>query len=245
MRPAAALLLAVLALASPAAAQERSLDSVRTLLATYDQDPAKLDQARDQLTEIVARDPQPAALILLAKTWFLIGDIRARTEVERLAAYEHGRDAGRRAIDAAAQDAEAHVWYAINLGRWAQTKGLMRATLELSKVKEEAETVLRLDPNSVEGLTLAGNLARELPGLLGGSNERSEQELKRALALDPRRPGLHVSLARLYIKTKRYDDARRELDAALAEKAPTDRPYWVLKGEAEARELLASIRDKR
>src|SRR5262249_446860 len=145
------------------------------------------------------------ALILLAKTWFLIGDIRARTEAERLAAYEQGRDAGRRAVDAAPQSADAHLWYAISLGRWAQTKGLMRASMELSKVKEEAETVLRLDPSSVEGLALAGNLARELPGILGGSNERAEQQLTRALALDPHRPGLHVSLARLYVKTKRYD----------------------------------------
>jgi predicted Zn-dependent protease len=236
--------LAVLALASPAAADEASLDSVRALLASYDQDPAKLDQARDQLTAIVARDPQPAALILLARTWFLIGDIRARTEAERLAAYEHGRDAGRRAIDAAPQRAEAHLWYAINLGRWAQTKGLLRATMELSTVKEEAETVLRLDPSSVEGHTLAGNLARELPGMLGGSNERAEQELRRALELDPHRPGIHVSLARLYIKTKRYADARRELTAALGERAPTDRSYWVVKGEPEAKALLDSIRDK-
>src|SRR5262249_57458422 len=90
---AAVLLLAVLALGSPAAAQEPSLATVRTLLATYDQDPAKLDQARDQLTAIVARDPQPDALILLAKTWFLIGDIRARTGAGRLPAPEPSRHA--------------------------------------------------------------------------------------------------------------------------------------------------------
>jgi tetratricopeptide (TPR) repeat protein len=201
-------------------------------------------QARDVLTAAVQRDEPPAALILLARTWFLIGEIHARTDAERLAAYEQGRDAGRRAVAAAPQRADAHLWYAINLGRWAEARGVLRAAMALSAVKEEVDLVLRLDPRSVEDHALAGSLAAELPGFLGGSLRRAEEEFRRALELDPRRASVRVELAGLYVETKRYADARRELRRALEEPAPSDLPYWTIRMLPRAQSLLESIRDK-
>ena len=232
------------AISGPRISIAESLETARALLATYHQDTAKLEQARDVLTAAVQQDPQPAALILLARTWFLIGELRARTDDERLDAYERGRDAGRRAVAAAPQSADAHLWYAINLGRWAQTKGFFRAAMALSTVKEEVDLVLRLDPRSVEGHTLAGSLAAELPGLLGGSPTRAEEEFRRALEIDPHRAGVRLQLARLYIATKRYADARRELRLVLEEPAPSDLPDWTVRARPRARALLESIQDK-
>jgi tetratricopeptide (TPR) repeat protein len=240
--------LAVLALAlvkgSAGALDLGAIETARLLLATYHQDPANLEQARDVLTAAVQRDEPPAALILLARTWFLIGEIHARTDAERLAAYEQGRDAGRRAVAAAPQRADAHLWYAINLGRWAEARGVLRAAMALSAVKEEVDLVLRLDPRSVEGHALAGSLAAELPGFLGGSLRRAEEEFRRALELDPRRASVRVELAGLYVETKRYADARRELRRALEEPAPSDLPYWTIRMLPRAQSLLESIRDK-
>ena len=42
----------------------------------------------------------------------------------------------------------------------------------------------------------------------------------------------------------RYAEARQELQAVLAEKAPTDRPRFTLKEGPRARQMLESIRDK-
>jgi Tfp pilus assembly protein PilF len=243
-RGLAALALA-LTLAPAAVAREAgALADARELLATYHLDPGRLDRARDALAAAVADDPQPAALILLARTWFLIGEIRARTAEERLTAYERGRDAARRAVEAAPRDAQARLWHAINLGRWAEGKGFVRAALTLSAVKEEVETVLRLDPHSVEGHALAGSLAAELPPLLGGSAARAEEQFRRALELDPHRAGVRVELARLYIANHRLADARRELRLALEEESPSDLPYWTVRGLPRARALLASIQDR-
>lgn len=76
----------ILALAlspGPAAAlDDVVMEAARALLATYHEDPAKLDRARDALTASVQRDPQPATLALLARTWFLIGDQGRRGAVE-------------------------------------------------------------------------------------------------------------------------------------------------------------------
>ena len=221
-----------------------TVERARALLATYHQDTAQLEQARDVLDAAVQRDATPDALILLARTWFLIGELRARTDDERLAAYERGRDVGRRAVEATPQSVDAHLWYAINLGRWAEAKGFFRAAMALSTVKEEVELVLRLDPRSVEGHALAGSLAAELPGLLGGSPVRAEEQFRRALELDPRRAGVRVELARFYIATKRYADARRELRRALEEPEPSDLPYWTVRLLPQARALMESIKDK-
>ena len=247
-RRMARMLLAALALAlmpGPAArSAESPVDTARALLASYQEDGTRLERARDLLTSAAQQDPRASTLTLLAKAWFLLGDVHARTDDERIDAYGRGRDAGQRAVDAAPQSAEAHLWYAINLGRWAETKGVLRSAMALSTVREEVELVLRLDPRSVEGETLAGSLAAALPGFLGGSARRAEEHFRRALAIDPHRAGVRVELAQLYIGAKRYADARRELETALAEPAPSDLPYWTVRMLPQARALLASIQGK-
>ncbi len=241
---AATLLVGVLPVESRSAADEATLHEVQALIATYDEDITRLERARLLLEAATRRDPQPGLIALLSRVWFLIGEVNARTDDQRLAAFDRGREAGRRAIEVAPRAAEAHLWYAINTGRWAETKGVWRSMLLLSKVREEAELVLRLDPESVEGQALAGGLARELPRVLGGDPRRSEEHFRRALATDPRRAAVRVELARLYVTLGRRAEARQELIQALEERAPSDVAYWRLKVEPQARALLESLRQR-
>jgi predicted Zn-dependent protease len=106
------------------------------------------------------------------------------------------------------------------------------------------DTVLQLDPRNIEAHIMAGSIARELPVLLGGNRKDAEEHFKTAQRLDPRLTGVRIELAQLYINMGRYPEARQELLAVLAEKAPTDRPRWTLKEVPRAREMLESIRDK-
>jgi tetratricopeptide (TPR) repeat protein len=224
-----------------AAAAEAPIDAARALLASYHEDPPRLDRARDVLEAAAARAPTAEMLATLARTWFLVGEFRARTERERLAAYERGRDAGRRAIAAAPDSEQAHVWYALNSARWAGTRGIMRAVGVVPTLRDEAATILRLNPASVEGHTLAGGLAAELPAVLGGDRSRAEEHFRKALDADPHRTGARVELARLYIATRRYADAERELQRVVEEPAPSDLPYWALSDLPRARALLAAL----
>lgn len=180
-------------------------------------------------------------LTALARAWFLVGEFQAGSDRERLAAYERGREAGRRAIAMAPRSEPAHVWYALNTARWAGTRGIMRAVSVLPTLREEAATILTLNPASVEGHTLAGGLAAELPGMLGGDRSRAEEHFRKALDADPRRTGTRVELARLYIATRRYADAERELQRVVEEPAPSDLPYWTLSDRPRARALLAGL----
>jgi tetratricopeptide (TPR) repeat protein len=217
------------------------VDTARALFIDYHEDLTRLERARDLLHAAAEREPTAEVLSALARAWFLIGEFHARNDRERLAAYERGREVGRRAVAIAPRSEQAHVWYALNSARWAGTRGIMRAVAVLPTLREEAATILSLNPASVEGHTLAGGLAAELPAMLGGDRSRAEEHFRKALEADPRRTGTRVELARLYIATRRYADAERELERVVEEPAPSDLPYWTLSDRPRARALRAAL----
>ena len=244
MRPVL-LALVLLALAAPAARAEPPVDAARALLIRYHEDRAAIDRARALLEAALQRDRQVETMVALSYVQFLTGDVRATTEDEKLAAYERGRDLGRRAVELAPKNHDAHLWYAINTGRWGQTKGVLRSLFLLPTVREEIAILLELDPRSVRGHAFAGNVFLEVPRLFGGDRERAEKHFKKALGIDPHFTVARVDLARLYIGESRRADARRELDRVIAERAPTIVADWTVKDLPRARALLESIAGKK
>src|SRR5262245_65922721 len=113
MPRAAALLLIWLAAlaASPATAADEALTTAHTLRSAWHEDPARVDGARAALE--AAPDPSADTLAELSRVWFLTGDFRLRVENDRVAAYERGVDAAKRAIAAAPRNDKAHLWLAI------------------------------------------------------------------------------------------------------------------------------------
>lgn len=242
MRAPAVLLLTLLVVAAPApAAAQDAVSTVGALLASWHEDPARIDQARALLEKAVAADPSPDALVALSRAWFLTGEVRARGDTERAAAYEHGSEIARRAIAAAPRNDRARLLLAVNSGRLAEMRGVMRALALVNTIRAESEAVLRLNPANVEGLILAGGLAAEMPGFMGGDRVKAETLFKRALEIDPHRTGGRLELARLYIATRRWREAERELLLVVDEPAPTDVPRWTVIEAPGARALLADL----
>jgi hypothetical protein len=237
----APLLAALVALVATAASgAEDPVRAAHALLAAWHEEPARIDRARALLETAARADPAPAALVELSRVWFLTGDFRARSDADRLAAYERGRDAARGAVAAAPRDDRAHLWLALNTGRTVELRGA-RALGLLATIREESRTVLALNPSSVEGLILAGGLASELPPIMGGDDARAEALLMQALELDPHHTGGRLELARLYLGRRRWRDAQRELLRVVEERAPTDLPRWTVSERPRARELLADL----
>ncbi len=240
-------LVLVLVAALLASAPTRAEDPVsvaRALLSAWHEEPARIDRARAGLEAAAAADPTPDTLIELARAWFLIGDFRARGETERIAAYERGSDAARRAIATVPRNDRAHLWLALNSGRTAEVRGVMRAVTLVGTIREESETVLRLNPSNVEGLILAASLAAEMPGFLGGDRTRAETLFKRALEIEPHQTGGRLELARFYVNARRWREAQRELQRVVDDPEPTDLPRWTVSERPRARAMLSEVYER-
>jgi len=120
----------------------------------------------------------------------------------------------------------------------------MRALPLVIKIREESETVLRLSPGYVDGLILAASLAAEMPAFMGGDRAKAEGLFRRALDLDPHHSGGRLELARLYIATRRWHEAQRELQGVVNEPAPTDLPRWTISDRRRAQGLLNELRER-
>jgi hypothetical protein len=234
-------LLVLLASIVPARGESPLVADLTAFFNRYHEDPPHLDVLRTGLERAVQTDPDLPNLVALAKVCFLWGDVRASTLDQKLAAYDEGREAGRRAVKLAPSDPLAHLWYAIDTARWGQTKGVVRSLFLLPTVKREISTILRLDPTLAAAYALAGNVYYEVPGFLGGGLESAERMFRKGLGLAPHFTGMRVGLAKTLIKERRISDARQELQRVLTETAPDNLAEWTLKDRPEAHRLLDSL----
>jgi tetratricopeptide (TPR) repeat protein len=237
-------LLLALVLAPAVAPSQTPVAAARALVARYHEDPTVIDRARDLLEAALARDRQVETMVMLSYVHFLYGDVRATATEDKLAAYDRGREVGKRAVELAPRNPEAHVWYGINTGRWGLTKGVMRSLFLLPTVREEVDATLALDPRNLRALALSGNVLLEVPGLFGGDRAKAEQQFRKALEIDPHFTVARVDLARVLIAMSRYADARRELQRVVDERTPNSLADWTVKDLPRARELLESIKGK-
>ncbi len=235
---AAALLLVAVAVAAAQSPLVAELDVVAT---RYHENPRRLDALRDGLERAAQEDPHVADLVALARVSFIWGDVRAATPEQKLDAYDRGRQAARHAVERAPRNAAARFWLATNTARRRQTRGVGRSLVLLPAVQEEIRTILELDPTFTAAYALAGNVFYEVPGLLGGDLQRAEEMFRKGLKQDAKFTGLRGGLGKTLIKTGRIAEARRELQAVLDERAPTNLADWTLKDSREARALLEAI----
>lgn len=233
----------IVVLAGVVIAEETGVEQARALLAAWHVDPTRIDRARALLEAEVADRPSLDALLELSGAWFLTGDFRARSDAERQAAYAEGARAARRAIGLDPRNERAHLLLAFNTGRSAEITGVTRAVGLLATIREESNTVLRLNPSNVDGLILAGGLAAGLPALMGGDRRRAEAYFAHALELDPHQTGGRLELARLYVSQHRWSEAVRELQAVMDDGAPTDLPRWTMSDVPRARRMLFELRE--
>lgn len=240
MMRAAAVTLAVLVGAVPALA-ESPIEEARGLIQNYHEDVTRLDRARDLMENFLKTDSQVEGMILLSRISFMWGDVRAKDDEEKLAAYNRGRQLGQRATELEPKNPEAHFWYAVNTGRWGTTKGVLRSLFLLPTLRQEVETILTLAPDDPGALGLAGNIELALPW---GDLDKAEADLRKGLKIDPHYSAVRLDLARLLIKRGQYEEARNELQRVLDEKEPRFLADWTVKHTKRARALLDSIKGK-
>jgi tetratricopeptide (TPR) repeat protein len=152
------------------------------------------------------------------------------SEETRRGALERGVNAGETAIRLANDRPEGHFWLAANMGRLAESYGLVQALKYRGRIRDELERVLAIDSAWEGGSADAalGQWYATVPRLFGGSRLKAEQHLRRALEHDANNTSALSFLGEMLAAEGKTDEARallrRVIDAPFdAEWAPEDR----------------------
>jgi tetratricopeptide (TPR) repeat protein len=175
--------------------------------------------------ERLARDPKDfeAAWKLARACYWLGGHVPANAQRSQL---ERGIDAARRAVMLEPGRPEGHFWMAANMGTLAESFGLRQGLKYRGPVKNELETVLKIDPAFLQGSAdrALGRWYMRVPRLFGGSDQKSVEHLQGSLAYDPNSCASRYFLAETLIEMNRRDEAHAELQKVLD--APIN-PEWA------------------
>ena len=161
----------------------------------------------------------------------------------RRASLDVGMEAARTAIALQPSRPEGHFWLAANMGALAESFGMSQGLKYRKAIKAELEEVLRLDPAYEAGSAdrALGRWYFKVPGLFGGSNEQSEQHLRKSLTYDPQ------STASWYFLAETLEDMGRKADARAALQHVIDAPLnpnWAPEDrqwKARAQTMLAKL----
>lgn len=199
-----------------------------------DDDPDALYAKRDNLAsaraaeriwaERLTRDPKDfESAWKLARVRYWLGG--HTPDQERKSFFEQGIAAGRSAIALAPDKPEGHFWVGANMGALAESFGTRQGLKYRGDIKNELETVLRLDPAFQQGSAdrALGRWYNKVPGLFGGSNKKAEEHLRKSLTYNPNSTASLYFLAETLVDMKRKDEARATLEKLIA--APID-PDW-------------------
>jgi hypothetical protein len=138
---------------------------------------------------------------------------------------------------------EGHFWLAANMGALAESFGMTQGLRYRGRIKAALERVLKIDPGWQQGSAdrALGWWYHKVPGLFGGSEERAEMHLRRALGYNPQSTATLYFLAEVLLERDKDDEARTMLQRTLD--APLD-PDWMPEDEdfkTKARARLTAL----
>jgi tetratricopeptide (TPR) repeat protein len=163
---------------------------------------------------------------------------------DRRPALEQGITAGRAATRIEPNRPEGHMWLAASMGALAESFGLRQGLKYRGEIKNELLTVLRLDPAYEQGSAdrALGRWYYKVPGLFGGSDQKSEEHLRRSLTYNPNSTASLYFLAETLIALKRKPEARQTLERVLT--AAVD-PNWAAEDrdfKERAKKLIETLK---
>ncbi|HXF38749.1 MAG TPA: TRAP transporter TatT component family protein [Blastocatellia bacterium] len=158
--------------------------------------------------------------------------------------FQAGVDAGKKAVALDDKRVEGHFWYAANEGEYADLKGALQSLGLVKTIRKEFEAALAIDPAFENGAIYSalGQIDWNLPRLLGGNERRAIERLEEGLKVGPRNAELKVTLAGIYQKKGRSEEARKLLESVLTDSDPARSPREMDELKAKARALLEKLK---
>jgi tetratricopeptide (TPR) repeat protein len=179
-------------------------------LFSYGEDTARDLQALATLVRALVTDEHDYQLLWrAARAYYQVGNDASDEEKQRY--FEHGIALGQRAVAQQPSGAAGHFWLAANYGGLSEIQGIWRALQMVKKVRSEMETALHLQPDYEDGnaYRALGEIARQLPGVLGGNLKRAITYFEQGLRVAPHNMALKFALARAYLEAGQREASQR------------------------------------
>jgi len=220
------------------------LADARQAYINYYKDSLNLNRSISILENITQNDPSNLhALLLLSRVYLTYGHTEHPSHEEKISLFKNGIETGKKAVELAPDNPDAHFVYVANMASLGKEKGIVKSFFMIRKIRNEIELILKLNPNHVEGTAMHGVLFYSLPTFLGGDLYISEVYLRRALALDLHLTTIKIYLAKNLTKQEKYDEAKKVLKEIIHEKRPTVYSDWYFNRET-AKKMIEKIEKK-
>ena len=151
-----------------------------------------------------------------------------------------GVEAAKKSVAIDDKRVEGHFWYAANEGEYADLKGALQSLGLVKTIRKEFEAAFAIDPGYENGAIYSalGQIDLNLPRLLGGNERRGIEKLEEGIKVGPNNAELKVTLAEVYQKKGKKEEARKLLESVIAVTDPNRSPNEMEELRTKARGLL-------
>jgi tetratricopeptide (TPR) repeat protein len=225
------------------ALQSNPIERAEVLFAARDNGD-NLKQAIVLMEQLATREPSNyEAWWRLARLRYYLAD-REKDSSKKSKILQIGIDAARKAVSLDDKRVEGHFWFAANEGEYADLKGALQSLNLVKTIRKEFEAALAINPAYENGAIYSalGQIDLNLPRLLGGNDRRGIERLEEGLKVGPNNAELSVTLAEVYSKKGRKDEARKLLDSVLSGNDPARSPAEMAELKTKARALLDKLK---
>lgn len=203
-----------------------------------------LKQAVLLMEQLTAREPSNyEAWWRLARVRYYIGD-REKDQTKKTRLFQSGVEAAKKAVVSDEKRVEGHFWFAANEGEYADLKGALQSLGLVKTIRKEFEAALAVNPAYENGAIYSalGQIDLSLPRLVGGNERRGIEKLEEGLKVGPNNAELKVTLAEVYQKKGRRDEARKLAESVLSVNDPARSPMELEELRTKARALLEKVK---
>jgi len=177
----------------------------------------------------------------LARASFYVGD-HTDNEDEADDMFRAGIESGKAAVKLHPDKPEGHFWLGANYGGEA-SRSTLASLAAVNDIRNEMEAVIKIDDKFQGGSAYLGlgRLYLQAPRVLGGSNLKAMDNLKKGLVIRPNNSLMKYYLAEAYAGENRDAEARKELEEVL--KTNPDPKFMAEHNDAvsKAKKLLEKI----
>lgn len=239
------LLLSILLLSPVLASSAQKEPSARAdeLFAARD-NADNLQQGISVMEQLTTREPSNyEAWWRLARFRYYLGD-REKDQAKKSKLFQAGIEAAKKGVALDGARVDAHFWFAANEGEYADLKGALQSLGLVKTIRKEFEAALAINPAYENGAIYSalGQIDLNLPRLLGGNERRGIERLEEGLKVGPTNAELKVTLAEVYQKKGKRDEAKKLVESVLSGNDPARSPIEMEELRTKARALLDKVK---